>query len=78
MIFTECPNDFWHKRKIYNFDPYNLIHAFNYKPTRWTRFLIHGYIDKGDENWPVDSCKDLLMAGVGQGGQGEVFSNPLI
>lgn len=45
------------------------------KPTRWTRFLIHGYIDKGDENWPVDSCKDLLMAGVGQG---EVFSNPLI
>ncbi len=32
-------------------------------------------MDKGDENWPVDSCKDLLMAGVGQGG---VFSDPFI
>ncbi len=19
----QCPNDFWHKRKMYNFDPYN-------------------------------------------------------
>ena len=27
MIFTEYPNDFWHKREIYNFDPYNVLLA---------------------------------------------------
>ncbi len=27
MIFTWCPNDFWHKRKIDNFDPYNVFLA---------------------------------------------------
>ncbi len=27
MIFTEYANDFWHKRKIYNFDPYNVLLA---------------------------------------------------
>ncbi len=29
-IFMEhdlYPNDFWHKRKIYNFDPYNVLLA---------------------------------------------------
>ncbi len=25
MIFTEYPNDFWHKRNFYNFDPYNVF-----------------------------------------------------
>ncbi len=27
MIFTEYANDFWHKRKMYNFDPYNVLLA---------------------------------------------------
>ncbi len=27
MIFILCPNDFWHKRKIYYFDPYNVFLA---------------------------------------------------
>ncbi len=27
MIFTWYPNDFWHKRKIDNFDPYNVLLA---------------------------------------------------
>ncbi len=26
-IEHECPNDFWHKIKIYNFDPYNVFLA---------------------------------------------------
>ncbi len=27
MIFTQCPNDFWHKRKINHFDPYSVFLA---------------------------------------------------
>ncbi len=27
MIFTEYAKDFWHKRKMYNFDPYNVLLA---------------------------------------------------
>ncbi len=27
MIFTEYANDFWHKRKMYNFNPYNVLLA---------------------------------------------------
>ncbi len=27
MIFTEYANDLWHKRKIYNFNPYNVLLA---------------------------------------------------
>ncbi len=27
MIFTEYANDLWHKRKMYNFDPYNVLLA---------------------------------------------------
>ncbi len=27
MIFTYYPNDFWHKSKIDNFDPYNVLLA---------------------------------------------------
>ncbi len=27
IIFIEYPNDFWHKRKIDNFDPYNVFLA---------------------------------------------------
>ncbi len=35
MLVTEYPNDFWHKRKIYNFDPYNVFLAIaTNKPQR--------------------------------------------
>ncbi len=27
MIFTEYANDFWHKRKMANFNPYNVLLA---------------------------------------------------
>ncbi len=27
MIFTEYANDFWHKRKMYYFNPYNVLLA---------------------------------------------------
>ncbi len=45
MIFT-YPNDFWHKRKIYNFDPYNVFLAIatNIPKRLKTGFVVQGYI----------------------------------
>ncbi len=39
MIFSllrQYPNDFWHKRKIYNFDPNNVFFGSSYEYTRAT------------------------------------------
>ncbi len=46
MIFTEYPNDFWHKRKINNFDPYNVLLAIatNIHVLLMTAFVIIIYI----------------------------------
>lgn len=33
------------------------IGASNFQVARKTRFIIHGFIDKGEENWVVDMCK---------------------
>ncbi len=46
MIFTYYPNDFWRKRKIYNFDPYNVFLAIatNIHVLLMTGFVIQGHI----------------------------------
>ncbi len=46
MIFILCPNDFWHKTKIYNFDPYNvfLVIAINIPQRLKTGFVLQGHI----------------------------------
>ncbi len=46
MIFTEYPNDFWHKRKINNFDPYNVLLAIatNIHVLLMTAFVLQGHI----------------------------------
>ncbi|XP_072335566.1 pancreatic lipase-related protein 2-like isoform X2 [Scyliorhinus torazame] len=33
------------------------IKSSNFDPTHKTRFIIHGYIDKGEESWLSDMCK---------------------
>ncbi len=52
MIFTYYPIDFWHKRKIYNFDACNVFLAIviNIPERLKTGFVIQGHI------FPV-SCK---------------------
>jgi len=42
MIFTHYPNDFCHKRKIDNFDPYNVLPQIYC--THVTGFVIQGHI----------------------------------
>ncbi len=46
MIFTKYPNDFWHKRKIDNFDPYNVLLAIatNIPVLLMTGFVVQGHI----------------------------------
>lgn len=39
------------------------IEASNFQTDRKTRFIIHGFIDKGEESWLLDMCK------VGAGSQ---------
>ncbi|KAI3363268.1 hypothetical protein L3Q82_011563 [Scortum barcoo] len=36
------------------------IHASNYNGMRKTRFIIPGYLEKGDEDWTHDLCKVIL------------------
>ncbi len=46
MIFTQYPNDFWHKRKNDNFDPYNVLLAIaiNIPVLLKTGFVVQGHI----------------------------------
>ncbi len=39
-------NEFWHKRKLYNFDPYNvlLVIATNIAVLLMTAFVLQGHI----------------------------------
>ncbi len=50
MIFTQYPNDFWNKRKIDNFDPYNVFLAIatNIPQRLKTGFVVQGHIYKKD------------------------------
>uniref|UniRef100_A0A673TKQ2 Triacylglycerol lipase n=1 Tax=Suricata suricatta TaxID=37032 RepID=A0A673TKQ2_SURSU len=40
-------------------DP-SIIMGSNFKTDRKTRFIIHGFIDKGEENWLSKTCKNLF------------------
>ncbi|XP_068115013.1 pancreatic triacylglycerol lipase-like [Hyperolius riggenbachi] len=37
------------------------ISASNFRTSRKTRFIIHGFIDKGEESWLTDMCKTMLQ-----------------
>uniref|UniRef100_W5N013 Triacylglycerol lipase n=1 Tax=Lepisosteus oculatus TaxID=7918 RepID=W5N013_LEPOC len=37
------------------------ISASNFRSNRKTRFIIHGFIDKGEEGWVTDMCLEMLQ-----------------
>ncbi|XP_033617288.1 pancreatic triacylglycerol lipase isoform X2 [Fukomys damarensis] len=37
------------------------IRSSNFRTDRKTRFIIHGFIDKGEENWLSNMCKTMLQ-----------------
>lgn len=37
------------------------VEASNFQLERKTRFIIHGFIDKGEESWLTDMCKKMFQ-----------------
>ncbi len=66
MIFTKYPNDFCHKRKMYNFDPYNVFLAIatNIPQRLKTAFVLQGHMcvhKKSLEDPDLDSNTSNLI-----------------
>ncbi|KAM9070049.1 inactive pancreatic lipase-related protein 1-like isoform 2-T4 [Sarcophilus harrisii] len=58
LLYTnENPNFF---QTLQSSEP-STIEDSNFKTDRKTRFIIHGYIDKGEENWLLDMCKNMFQ-----------------
>ncbi|XP_011856517.1 PREDICTED: pancreatic lipase-related protein 2 [Mandrillus leucophaeus] len=57
LLYTnENPNDF---QLITGTEP-DTIEASNFQLDRKTRFIIHGFLDKGEDSWPSDMCKKMF------------------
>uniref|UniRef100_A0A667GWF8 Triacylglycerol lipase n=1 Tax=Lynx canadensis TaxID=61383 RepID=A0A667GWF8_LYNCA len=57
LLYTnENPNSF---QTLLPSDP-STIEASNFQTNRKTRFIIHGFIDKGEENWLLEMCKNMF------------------
>ncbi|XP_007939791.1 pancreatic lipase-related protein 2 [Orycteropus afer afer] len=70
-LFPWSPEDIGTRFLLYtneNQNNYQLITATdpatiagsNFQPKRKTRFIIHGFIDKGEESWLSDMCKKMF------------------
>ncbi|XP_041124925.1 inactive pancreatic lipase-related protein 1-like [Polyodon spathula] len=58
ILYTkQNPNTF---QKISALNPSSILTS-NYKGNKTTRFIVHGFIDKGDENWLKDMCKLMMQ-----------------
>uniref|UniRef100_A0A8B9XZQ0 Triacylglycerol lipase n=1 Tax=Bos mutus grunniens TaxID=30521 RepID=A0A8B9XZQ0_BOSMU len=57
LLYTnKNPNNF---QILLASDP-STIEVSNFQIAKKTRFIIHGFIDKGDESWLVDKCKNMF------------------
>ncbi|KAM8911948.1 pancreatic lipase-related protein 2-like [Lycaon pictus] len=57
LLYTnENPNNF----QLITATDLDTIEASNFQLDRKTRFIIHGFIDKGEENWLSDMCKKMF------------------
>ncbi|KAM4702743.1 pancreatic lipase-related protein 2-like [Rhinophrynus dorsalis] len=57
LLFTrENPENF---QELSALNP-SSISSSNFKTRRITHFIIHGFIDKGEESWLADMCKTML------------------
>lgn len=50
------------------------IHISNYNGARRTRFIIPGYLEKGEEDWPQEMCK-VRKAHIGKTPSKMFFEN---
>ncbi|XP_075071209.1 pancreatic triacylglycerol lipase-like [Mixophyes fleayi] len=56
LYTTANPNNF---QEVNAANP-STISTSNFRTSRKTRFIIHGFIDKGEESWLIDMCKAML------------------
>lgn len=57
LLYTnENPNNF----QLINITNLDTIEASNFQLDRKTRFIIHGFIDKGEDSWPSEMCKKMF------------------
>nr|AAA30885.1 lipase precursor [Canis lupus familiaris] len=57
LLYTnKNPNNF---QTLLPSDP-STIEASNFQTDKKTRFTIHGFINKGEENWLLDMCKNMF------------------
>ncbi|XP_004680465.1 PREDICTED: pancreatic lipase-related protein 2 [Condylura cristata] len=57
LLYTnENPNNF----QLISVTDLNTVEASNFHMSRKTRFIIHGFIDKGEESWLTDMCKNMF------------------
>ncbi|KAM4033001.1 pancreatic triacylglycerol lipase-like isoform 1-T1 [Anomaloglossus baeobatrachus] len=58
LLFTKSnPTNF---QEVNAVNP-STISASNFRTSRKTRFIIHGFVDKGEESWLMDMCKAMLQ-----------------
>ncbi|XP_078500020.1 pancreatic triacylglycerol lipase-like isoform X1 [Lissotriton helveticus] len=59
LLYTrENPNNF---QEISAKNPETISYS-NFKPSRKTTFITHGFIDQGEENWLSDMCRRMFKA----------------
>ncbi|XP_037351829.1 pancreatic lipase-related protein 2-like [Talpa occidentalis] len=57
LLYTnENPNNF----QLLSVMDLNTVEASNFNLGRKTRFIVHGFIDKGEEKWLSDMCKNMF------------------
>ncbi|XP_007518517.1 pancreatic lipase-related protein 2 [Erinaceus europaeus] len=57
LLYTnENPNNF----QLITGTDLDTVEASNFRLDRKTRFIIHGFIDKGEESWLTDMCKNMF------------------
>ncbi|XP_030060617.1 pancreatic triacylglycerol lipase-like isoform X1 [Microcaecilia unicolor] len=58
LLFTKHNTDNF--QEITAINPSTILSS-NFQASKKTRFIIHGFIDKGEENWLLDMCKRMLQ-----------------
>ncbi|XP_055976734.1 pancreatic lipase-related protein 2-like [Sorex fumeus] len=58
LLYTnENPNNF----QLISSTDLDTVEASNFNLNRKTRFIVHGFVDKGENDWLVDMCKNMFQ-----------------
>ncbi|XP_068183923.1 inactive pancreatic lipase-related protein 1-like [Antennarius striatus] len=60
LLFTHKNSYYQARRGLQEIKADETIHVSNYNRLRATKFIIPGYLETGDEDWPQNMCKALV------------------